>query len=36
MNPPTEPDARSVGLAPPERVFLVVVDESDELKVALR
>jgi nucleotide-binding universal stress UspA family protein len=36
MSPPAETDASSAALAPPERVFLVVVDESDELKVALR
>ena len=36
MSAPTEPDAKSAGLAPPERVFLVVVDESDELKLSLR
>ena len=32
----TEPDPQSAGHAPPERVFLVVVDESEELKLALR
>ncbi len=36
MSAPTESDPQSAGFAPPERVFLVVVDESDELKLALR
>ena len=36
MSAPNEPDPQSAGHAPPERVFLVVVDESEELKVALR
>ena len=36
MSAPTESDPQSAGFAPPERVFLVVVDETDELKLALR
>src|SRR5258708_26956166 len=36
MSAPNEPDPQSAGHAAPERVFLVVVDESEELKVALR
>src|SRR5260221_5770067 len=36
MSARNEPDPQSAGHAPPERVFLVVVDESEELKVALR
>src|SRR5258708_32586340 len=36
MSASNEPDPQSAGHAPPERVFLVVVDESEELKVALR
>jgi nucleotide-binding universal stress UspA family protein len=36
MSAPTESDPQSTGFAPSERVFLVVVDETDELKLALR
>jgi len=36
MSAPTESDPQSAGFAPSERVFLVVVDETDELKLALR
>jgi len=36
MSAPTESDPKSADFTPPERVFLVVVDETDELKLALR
>src|SRR5260221_10024454 len=36
MSVAKRPNPPSGGDAPPERVFLVVVDESEELKVALR
>src|SRR3981081_3625453 len=36
MTAPNEPQPPTARPPPPERVFLVVVDESEELKVALR
>jgi len=36
MSAPTASEPEAAAPAPPERVFLVVVDESEELKVALR